>query len=604
MSIRNTVLITAVGLTLTSLARAQASADKPLEEVVVTATRTAQSADNILASVTVITRDDLARSLSPDVVDLLRMQAGVELSRPGGVGQQTSIFIRGANSAHTLVLLDGVRINPGTLGNASLQNIPPETIERIEIVKGPRSTLYGSDAIGGVINIITRKRAEQGVSAEAQAGYGSYNTQRASGLLDVNGAAFNAGANVSYLKSDGFPTRANSAIDSGFDNITLGGHASANMGPVELNARVYQTSGKAAYLDFFGGPLDQDYVDRVTRLDAASQVNQLWRTQLVVSRMDNSIEQNQPVSFIPGEYDYVKTHRNAVDWQNDLALEEKHRLTAGAMYSDETADALSYGSRFDRKTYFANAYIQHQYAEEAHSLLLAVGGSHYSTFGDHVTWNAEYGYAFPSDTRLALSAGRAFRAPNATDLYGFGGNPALDPEQSRTYELSLRQRIGEHQSASLTAFANDIEDLINFDFNTFTMQNIARARIRGAEVRYELRGEEWRLHVDATYQDPRDRDTDQLLLRRAQKSASAGYAQKFGMLEIGANALYSGSRKDFGGFTLKSYVLTNINARIALGNQWSLVAQIDNVTDERYQLANGYNTAERGGSLAVRWNLR
>ena len=584
-----------------------AESDATLREVVVTATRTPQPLDNVLAPVTVITREELARSLSTDTAELLRMYAGVEVARTGGTGQPASVFIRGGESNHTLVLLDGVRMNPGTIGNASLQNIPPESIERIEIVKGPRSTLYGSDAIGGVINIITRKSTPDGIGAEAQVGYGSDDTRRASGLFDIGGEIGSAGLHASWLKSDGFPTRRGSSIDSPYDNLTFGAHANAQAGSMDLRARFYQSSGTADYLSSITIPLSQDYVDRISHLTAATQVNSLWRTQLVLSRLYNEIEQRQPNAFSGGQRDYLETVRHTADWQNDLAIDTNHRLTAGVMYAEETAQALSFGTLLDRDTDIVNAYIQHQYAEESHALLLAAGYTDYSTFGDHLTWNAEYGYSFSTGTKVIAAAGKAFRAPNATDLYGFAGNPNLEPEHSQSYELSLRQRITENQSASVTAFQNDVDDLITFDSVTFTVQNIARARTRGVEARYEIRGAEWRAHLDAVYQDPRNRDTDQPLLRRAKKSASAGYAQQFGILEVATNVLYSGARRDsqFPGFvTLDSYVLANINARVMLGDQWSLIAQIDNVFNTRYEVARGYNTADRGGSLAVRWNMR
>jgi len=584
-----------------------AVAETTLREVVVTATRTPEPIDNVLAPVTVITREELSRSVTSDVTELLRMYAGIEVARTGGVGQPASVFIRGGESNHTLVLLDGVRMNPGTIGNASLQNLAPENIERIEIVKGPRSTLYGSDAIGGVINIITRKAKSDGVGAEAQLGYGSDDTRRASGTFDVGGDSGSVGVFGSWLETDGFPTRRGSTIDSAYDNLTFGTHANAHAGAVDFGARYYQSSGTANYLGSLTVPLSQDFLDRVASLNATAQVNSLWQSQLVISRMDNEIEQREPNVFSGGLQDFLETQRYTVDWQNDLALEKNHRLTAGVMYAEETAQALSFGTLFDRDTDILNAYIQHQYAEDAHALLLAVGYTDYSTFGDHVTWNAEYGYSLSSGTQLIAAAGKAFRAPNATDLYGFAGNPNLEPERSQSYELSVRQRITDQQSASLTAFQNDIENLITFDAVTFTVQNIARARTRGVEARYEIRGSDWRAHIDAVYQDPRNRETDQLLLRRAKKSASAGYAHKLGMLEVATNILYSGPRQDsqFPGFvTLDSYVLANISARIAIGEQLSLIAQIDNVFNSSYEVASGYNTAGRGGSMAIRWTMR
>jgi vitamin B12 transporter len=397
------------------------------------------------------------------------------------------------------------------------------------------------------------------------------------------------------------------AIDSAYDNATVSAHAGAKFDRFELGAKVYQASGTVDYQNSPTLPVSQDYLDRVLRADLVSQVNELWRTQLVLSRMDNDIEQNDPVSFPPGEMDYLETHRHTVDWQNDLNLGAAHRLTAGVMVASENAVALSFGTQFDQDTDIVNAYIQHQLTEGAHALLLALGYTDYSTFGGEYIWNVEYGYSFSTGTQLIGAAGNGFRAPTATDLYGFGGNPNLLPEQSRSYELTVRQRITDQQSMALTAFQNQIDELIAFDPVTFTVGNIARARTRGIEASYAIRGDDWRLHIEAVYQDPINLDTRQQLLRRAKKSASAGYAQTFGMLEVGFDVLYSGERLDsqFPGFVeLEDYVLANLHARLNLGKHWSVIAQVDNLFDTEYQVASGFNSAERGGSVAVRWNLR
>jgi vitamin B12 transporter len=429
------------------------------------------------------------------------------------------------------------------------------------------------------------------VFAEAEAGYGSFDTKRVNGLLDASGDIGNAGASVSWLKSSGFPTRQNSNLDSGYDNLTATAHAGTTLGSVDIGARIYQTRGTADYLNSPTAFVNQDYTDRLMSLDAAAQATEMWHTRAVLSHMDNTIDQNQPVSFPAGEMDYLETHRNTIDWQNDLKLTDTQQLTAGATFARENAHALSFGTFFHR---------------DAHSLLLAAGYTDYSTFGGHVTWNAEYGYNITPDTKLVGAYGTAFHAPTATDLYGFGGNPNLDPEKSRSIEISLRQRISVSQSLAISAFENDIDDLITFDSVAFIVRNIARAQIRGLEAHYEYVGQDWRAHVEATIQDPRDRDTDQQLLRRAKKTLLAGYAQSFGDLKVGADAVWSGPRLDSrfpGTVELGSYVLANLNARYAITDQLSMLVQLDNVLNTNYQVASGYNTAGRSGSIAVRWNL-
>jgi len=206
-----------------------------IEPVVVTATRTESPADQVLASVDIISGAELRRQPAADLGDMLRLRAGVEVARLGGPGQQTSLFLRGTESNHVLVLVDGVRINPGTIGSAAIQNIAPELVERVEIVKGPRSTLYGSDALGGVINVITRRGAASGASV--QAGIGRYDNRSASLTAGIDGTRGDASLGVSWLDSDGFPTRSGDATDRGYDNLSLTAAARAELAGVELGMR-------------------------------------------------------------------------------------------------------------------------------------------------------------------------------------------------------------------------------------------------------------------------------------------------------------------------------------------------------------------------------
>ena len=207
----------------------------PEGHIIVTATRIPTPVEEVLAPVIVIDRDTIERSVAGDAADLLRFHAGLDLARSGGPGQTTAVFIRGAESNHTLVLVDGVRINPGTIGLAALQNIQPSQIERIEVVKGPRSALYGTDAIGGVINVITRRGVRDGWSAEA--GYGDYDTRQASmnGAVTAGPVEFDLG--VSWLDSDGFPTRTTDGTDRGYDNLGINAQVAADVGDARLALR-------------------------------------------------------------------------------------------------------------------------------------------------------------------------------------------------------------------------------------------------------------------------------------------------------------------------------------------------------------------------------
>jgi vitamin B12 transporter len=561
--------------------------------VVVTATRTPTPIDEVLAPVIVIDRDAIERSAASDVTELLRFHAGLDLGRNGGPGQTTAVFIRGAESNHTLVLVDGVRINPGTIGLAALQNIPPGLVERIEVVKGPRSALYGTDAIGGVINVITRRGARDGWSAEV--GYGDYDTTQAS-----VGGGFAAGAlefdlGVSYLDSAGFPTRTTDDTDRGYENLSASAQLRADLGPAEVALRHWRSEGTSEYSDFFLTPVDQDFETATTSLSVAWPAGGTLRAEVGASRLEDRIEQNQSP-------DFLRTVRDSVDAQLDWQASARHALATGAQFSQEDASSASFGDRMDTATDMLTLFVQDQYAQGPHRALAALGYTDHDTAGDAVTWNLEYGYTLAGGTLLYGLAGTGFRAPDATDRYGFGGNPALEPERSQTLEVGVRHRFNERHAVSAGVFRNDIEDLIEFvtlSYEPFAGENrnVDEARIEGVEASYEYEAAPWRLRVEAIHQDPRNLTTDETLLRRARDSVTVSAQRSFGPVALGLDVLAAGERKDFGWptpVTLDSYVLANLTARWQVSRSVALTGRIENLLDEQYELAHTFNTPDRG----------
>ena len=581
---------------------AAAGADR-LAPVVVTATRTEQPADEVISSVDVIAGDELLRLPAADLGEALRLRAGVEVARLGGPGQQTSVFVRGTESNHVLVLVDGLRINPGTIGSASIQNIAPEQVERVEIVKGPRSALYGSDAIGGVINVITRKGAANGASL--QAGYGRYGTKTASLAAGIGDHRADASIGVSWIDSDGFPTRSGDDADRGYENLSVNGAARATVGGVELGLRAWHAEGTSEYSDFFVTPVDQDFENYAYAATAAFAPTEKWNSALMVGHALDDLTQNQSP-------DFLQTERLTVDWQNDFALGERHTLSAGLLWQDEEADAESFGLPYSSSTATSQFYLQDQATIGAQRLVVAGAYTDHETFGGHATWNAEFARAIGTRAEISLAAGTAFRAPDATDLYGFGGNPGLEPEESESLEASWRQRIGERQSLSLTLFRTEIDGLIEFvvtDPDTFEGENrnVDRARIEGAEAEWRYDGEAWSARAGATLQDARDTATDLRLLRRARENFTLALARRLRGHEFAVDFLYAGERRDFGfpaDISLPAYWLANLSARVALPGRWTMLARMENLFDEDYELASGFNTMGRSLFVALRREFR
>ena len=591
--------IAAVSLLATAVTLADGSAPAG-NHVVVTATRVPTPLDEVLAPVIVIDRATIERSVAGDATDLLRFHAGLDLGRNGGPGQTTAVFIRGAESNHTLVLVDGVRINPGTIGLAALQNLSPALIERIEIVKGPRSTLYGSDAIGGVINVITRRGARDGWAAEV--GYGDYETRQASLNGGVASERFEFDLGIAWLDSAGFPTRTTDDTDRGYENLSANAQLRADVGRAEVALRHWRAEGTSEYSDFFLTPVDQDFESSTSALNVAWPAGDAARAQVTATRLEDRIQQNQSP-------DFLRTERNSVDAQVDWQASPLHELGAGALFAREQASSESYGDRMRAETDSMHLYVQDRIDSGAHRALLALGYADHETAGDALTWNLEYGYVLRGATLLYGLAGTGFRAPDATDRYGFGGNPSLEPEQSRNVELGLRHRMSPRHSVSLAVFRNDIDDLIEFvtiSYDPFEGENrnVDEARIEGIEAAYEFQDGPWRARLEAIHQDPRNRTTDTLLMRRARDSVTASVQRAIGRVALGLDLLAAGERKDFGfpsPVTLDSYVLANLSASWQVTRSLALLGRIENLFDEQYELADTFNTPDRGVYLSVRY---
>jgi vitamin B12 transporter len=577
-------------------------AGETLPTMVVTATRTAVSQDRVLAPVAVINRDELEMSLAPDIAELLRFRGGVEMARLGGPGQVTSVFIRGAESDHTLVLIDGVRMNSGTAGLAAIQNVSPSLVERVEIVKGPRSSLYGSEAVGGVINIITR-RPEETLSVSGEAGGGRYGTRQASGALGWSGQTSSAGLNVSWYDTDGFPTRRGSRNDAGYDNLSFNAWTDTQLGPVEIGAGHWQSGGTTEYSDFFLAPVEQDHLNRVTRVTLGARPWSSWDTRLTVSRLVDDIEQGDG-AFNPK--DFTKTDRIVADWQNTVKGPADLQFVGGVYAEREETSGVIFGSRLEDEPGSGDVdidvdafYLESTFARGRHHALASGRYTDHELFGGQRSWNLEYGFDLSETTRVTAGTGRAFRAPSSLDLYGFGGNQELDPEISRNWEAAIVHRIGRTQELRVGGFRNEIDDLIEFVFTdpddfVGENRNVDEARIEGVEVAYSFQDADWGFRTELTFQDAEDRTTGDRLLRRADRILTMAATRRIGAHEVGINLLATDDRVDFGDVRLAGYVLANLTSRIRLSDRWHIKARIENLLDQEYEMADGYRSAGRG----------
>jgi vitamin B12 transporter len=627
-------VLTAYSLLCLSAANAQSTsggaAADPLREIVVTATRTPEPIDQALEPVILIDRATLQNSLALDIGDVLRYQAGLDIGRSGGPGQPLSLFIRGANSDQSIIMIDGVRINAGTIGGAPLQNLAPDLFDRIEIVEGPRSAIYGTDAIGGVVNLITRSGGPSG--ADAMLAYGRYGTGEA--MLDGNYTDGDSSLRAAFTgqRSSGFPPFVGDTLDAGYKNLSGIATAATKLAGVDLGAFYWQATGATQYAnvdyDYYGNftgfsPLGEHFTNTALAVHAAGDLTDIWHARLTLSRIVDDLRQDEVDPYtnpLVGDFDY--TSRDTLDLQNDVKIagaQVNQLVSFGAILTSEKTNSLSYGTGYSIDTHTETYFLQDQLDAGANKLLLAGGYYHHPAFGDHETWNAEYSYSLTKDTVLIASAGTAFRAPDATDRFGYGGNPDLLPESSRNFELAIKSRLDAYQLLTFSAFQDSINDLIEFVPDPSNLiyggenQNVDRARIRGLEASWELHMDPWTLRADGSLQDPRNLSadaTDTQLLRRTKHSFAVDGSRRFGMAEVGVDLLLSGPREDVGGISGEpgisdgGYLLTSLWTKLSLTRAWSVSARLDNALNRHYELANGYNTAGRSGIISTRYSFR
>lgn len=568
------------------------AADSVGEPLVVTATRGEQALSDSLAAVSVIDRERIERSQAPDLIELLRLEAGVDVARTGGPGGQTSVFLRGTNSNHVLVLIDGVRASASGTGGFAWELLDPAIIERIEIVRGPRAARWGSDAIGGVIQIFTR-RAE-GVTVRA--GYGRYRDRS----LVASAGTGSAGLTAAARRVGGFSSQNERGFafdpdDDGFQNFSLAGSASQALGRGVLDISARLAQGET---EFDQG--ESDFLNYAASLSYRSDLDADWRWQASLGAHRDRLETETPF----GESEAI-TRRTQAGAQVETTLGASSRLLFGADGWQESG--VSRG-QWAESRYNIGAWAGVDGSIEAFDYEFSLRGDRDELFGSALTGNVAGGWRLSDDFRLLGSLGRGFRAPTFNQLFSpgffgsFAGNPDLDPETSWATELGLQWRLGSGQRARLSLFENRIDDLIDFAGVDFQAINIREARIRGIEFHYGLILDAWRGDLQLTWQDPEDRDSGQDLLRRAREKGSLALDRVLANgAWLGAELVHAGTRFDVGQARLPSYTLVNLRAGWPLGQGLSLEGRVENLTDRDYEQLVGFNTHRRSLFLALSW---
>jgi vitamin B12 transporter len=599
-TIHKSALCAAISLCLSPAVLA--SDAKTLDTVQVTANRIERPLDESLASVTVISRADIEASQAPDLLDLLGRQVGVDIARTGGPGSGSAVFLRGGNSNHSLVLVDGIRVTSTGQGVFDFAHLPLEQIERIEIVRGPRAAFWGSDAIGGVIHVFTRDPSQASVRVLA----GSYGRAGASAGAGFGDEDQGFGVTAGFQRLDGFSATNPDSVFSydpdrdGYRNRNLSLRGRTALGSQRLAFSAISTN---ADVQFDRGQTEARNSSAGVTL--GGDLRPGWSHQLTLGHAREDLDTASTFS------NQFQSRRTSVDWLNSLQAGTDATFSFGLNWQRENGASQNVfnGELFDQQRTSKAAFLAYGGRFGAHVLDLSVRHDDSDQYGGATSGNAGWGWSLSERTRVRLSWGEGFRAPNFNELFypdtgfGFAGNPDLSPESSRTWEAGLEFEPAAGQRLGLSAYRSDVRDLISFAAPlTNNAININRAELEGVELEYRAVRGGWTAGGNLAWQDAVDAGTGNALLRRAKRKAHVDLGYRFDSgLELAVDGDHVSARPDFGA-QLDAYSLVHLRLAWPLGPNWRVEGRLENLTDRDYAMVSGYNTPGRSGVLSVVWN--
>ncbi len=605
-------------LPLIAAASSVAAVDETISPIIVTATRTAQTVDETLAPVTVITKKDIQQSQADSLTELLAGTVGIDVTETGWYGQSSSYFIRGTSSKHILVLVDGVRLGSATTGSTDLTEIGIDHIERIEIIRGPRSSLYGSDAMGGIIQIFTNQKSVQ-KQAHVKIGYGSYNTKTLAADIAGGSDKTQLKLNISHLSTDGTNVMAgNDPDDDGHEVSRISASIRHQISATSaLNLALYQSQGATDYDGFFA---TTDYTKETVQQSMSTRFNFApldgWDIKLQASSSKDEGDYYEDGTLS----DIFHTQRRQFSWQNDLILSDTALLTLGVDKMDEEIDSQATSYTETKRDIFGSfAEIQQNYGNQ--DILVSLRSDQYNAIGSHTTGNLDWGYTLSENMRVTVGYGTAFKAPTFNDLYyplqfGYEGNPDLRPESSKSFEVGLRGKsdIG---SWSVNAFRTEIDDLIDWQClsgcttpdwtDDYTQPiNVNSAQIEGVESSLTHQHDSFDSKISLTLLNPEDLETGNTLQNRAKTTLRVDLNKTTGKWRNAVRILAQGSRYADSANTreLGGYTTVNLNTRYALSKSWSIKGKINNLFDKEYLTTDtSYQPSERTFMLSVDYKM-
>ena len=574
-----------------SLVMNDAYSESNLDEVLVSPGQKNISLFNSLRSVEVITSENIRNFGYTTVDEVLSHSSSINIGSNGGHGQTKSIFMRGTESNHTKVLVNGVELNPGTLGVPSIQHISVEMLDRIEISKGSMATLYGRSTIGGVINIITKNSTELN-EGRIYLGVGRDETNKIGFQKNINLNNHNLSLNFMNIETDGYKAKVASTKNHSYDNKNLDINYSYSYDKSTFNFNFYQSDGNTEY-DSFGSNLNQDHRDSHIKL-AWNKKYAESDSNLVFIQKQNKINQNAS-----GATDYTHTENYTFNIEKNYYDLNDTNTIIGVMYTNEALYELSYGTKFNKSNTISEYYFQTEYFVERALYNLGSRYINHSLYGDFLTGNFNVGYNLTSNVKIIAGIGKSFRSPDGTDLYGYSGNPNLEPEESVSREISIKYKLNDDSGLIATLFNNNITNLIESDGSQ--MQNINRAKIEGLELSFYDSYHKFNYSFDYSFIKARDLTNTVRLSRRPSNKLVGKIHYKHDMNNIFTLATISETNSDnsiYDNKKLGGY--TAVNATFLRKNKYyDIQFKFNNIFDKKYRKAHNYNSEGRSYNLSI-----
>ena len=575
-------------------------------DVIVTASRTPQKKDSVIADVTVITQDDIERAGQSSFIELLQTQPGVEISSNGGQGKLASVFLRGTNANQVVVLLDGVRVSSISAGTTYFGNIPLSQIERIEILRGPASSLYGQDAIGGVIQIFS-KHSDGTPHFNAAVGYGTYNTRTTEAGFGGAINDFKFSLNISSYNTDGFSAlriKNDPRSDKdGYRNLSVNGSASYSISEGhELGIQLFSSDGRAKY---DGSSAFSNYVDSTQTsigIFTKNQITSIWKSTV---KLSEGVDKNDDYWNI-GSVTKVKSKQRQYAWQNDVVLQ----VGTLTLLADRLEQKLISSEDYQNTARNSNGlYLGYLANIDKHSVQINLRRDDSSQYGEHITGNIGYGLQINEFWRASASYGTAFKAPTFNDVYGpigWGANPNIKPEESKNLEAAVHYK---DQDTNLSAvfYKNKITNLIVSSGDPlYQMENINNAELNGLTLSGATTVQSIFLKGNLDIQSPEDANSHKLLPLRAERHASVNVSKTFGDWRLGSELIASSERYNDATNLQKmsGYAIINLIADYKINGDWTLQGRVNNLLDKEYALALSGSTPYNTPGANVFFSLR